>query len=454
VILEDSFGNVVTNNTSTVTVAVASGPAGFAAGSTTSVAAANGIANFSNLILDAAGSYTLSVSDAGMIGVTTGTITISPAVASQLVVQQLPITGTAGQVLSPSVTVAIEDAFGNVITNNTSTVTIAVASGPGAFTPSSTTSVAAVNGVATFSNLILNAGGTYTLKATDGTFASVTSANITITAGNPPVITAPLAASLLENSSLVFSSSNNNLISFTDATAGSNTDSVTLTVTHGTITLSSITGLTFIGTGTNGSASFTVTGTLANLNAALNGLTYKPTTGYSGSDSLAIKVADSADSQATTANVALTVTALPSITAPASQSVAMNGDLQFAPANSNAITLTDGSAGTSGVEQLTLIVTHGILKLGSLTGITITAGANNSATVTIQGTLASLNAALNGLQFIPQLGYVGSASLSLSYLDLADNQTATANVAISVTSNSGGGGHGGGGPVPIKFPNP
>jgi hypothetical protein len=459
VAIEDGFGNVVTSNTSTVTIAVATGPAGFASGSTTSMAAASGVATFSNLILDSSGSYTLSVSDGGLAGATTGTITISPALASQLVLQQSPTSGTTGQALSPSVKVAVEDAFGNVITSNTSTVTIAVASGPGGFTAGSTTSVAAVNGVATFSNLIVNTAGTYTLKATDGALASVTSGNITITGPSPPVLTAPGFGSLFENSSLVFSSSNGTAISFTDAAAGSNTDSVTLTVLHGTLTLSQTTGLTFTA-GANNSSSFTVTGTLANLNAALNGLTYKPTTGYSGSDSLAIKVADSADSQSTTANVALTVTGVPSISAPASQSVAMNGDLQFAPTNSNAITLTDGSAGTSGVEQLTLIVTHGILKLASLAGITITGGANNSATMTIQGTLASLNAALNGLQFIPATGYVGAAQLSLSYLDLANNQTATANVAISITSNGrgggggGGGAGGGGGPTPIKFPGP
>ena len=46
--MEDAFGNVVTSDTSTVTIAVASGPGGFAAGSTTSVAAVNGVATFSN----------------------------------------------------------------------------------------------------------------------------------------------------------------------------------------------------------------------------------------------------------------------------------------------------------------------------------------------------------------------------------------------------------------------
>jgi hypothetical protein len=112
----------------------------------------------------------------------------------------------------------------------------------------------------------------------------------------------------------------------------------------------------------------------------------------------------------------------------------------------------DASAG-SGTEQLTLIATHGILKLASTTGITVTGGANNTAAMTIQGTLTNLNAALNGLQFIPTISYVGSASISLSYVNLANNLTATGNIAITVTSNGGGGGGGGGPtPIPIRFP--
>ena len=61
VAVEDAFGNVVTSDTSTVDRSPSPvGPGGFAAGSTTSVAAVSGVATFSNLVLDTAGSYTLS----------------------------------------------------------------------------------------------------------------------------------------------------------------------------------------------------------------------------------------------------------------------------------------------------------------------------------------------------------------------------------------------------------
>src|SRR6202035_3473551 len=176
----DVLGNVATSNTSTVTIAVATGPGGFAGGSTTSVAAVSGVATFSNLLLDTAGTYTLKVTDGALTSATSGNVVISAAATSQLVYQQTATTGTAGQALSPSFTVAIEDTFGNVVMSNTSTVAIAVASGPGGFAAGSTTSVAAVSGVATFSNLLFDTPGTYTLNATDGALTSATSGNVVI----------------------------------------------------------------------------------------------------------------------------------------------------------------------------------------------------------------------------------------------------------------------------------
>ena len=43
-------------------------------------------------------------------------------------------TGHGRSTIAPADQAAVEDAFGNVITSDTSTVTIAVASGPGGFT--------------------------------------------------------------------------------------------------------------------------------------------------------------------------------------------------------------------------------------------------------------------------------------------------------------------------------
>jgi hypothetical protein len=121
----------------------------------------------------------------------------------------------------------------------------------------------------------------------------------------------------------------------------------------------------------------------------------------------------------------------PLMAALAAASASFNGPLVFSGANGNAITIIDSSAG-SGLQQLSLAVTHGKLTLASKTGITIISGANGSASMTLKGTLANLNAALNGLKFTPTTNYFGSATLSASYKNLGNNQTVSVTVALTV----------------------
>src|SRR5262249_25140190 len=74
------------------------------------------------------------------------------------------------------------DAFNNVVTTNTSNVTVAIGSNPGGGTLSGTTTVAAVAGVATFSNLSINNHGTgYTLTAAGTSLTAATSTPFNIT---------------------------------------------------------------------------------------------------------------------------------------------------------------------------------------------------------------------------------------------------------------------------------
>src|SRR5439155_17112965 len=72
----------------------------------------------------------------------------------------------------------------NTATGFTGTVTVALGANPGGGTLSGTTSVAAVNGVATFANLSINKVGTgFTLSATATGVTSATSGGFNITAG-------------------------------------------------------------------------------------------------------------------------------------------------------------------------------------------------------------------------------------------------------------------------------
>ena len=119
------------------------------------------------------------------------------------------------------------------------------------------------------------------------------SLSVTVTDVNETVTnTVPGAQSTNEDTAKVFSSGNGNQITIADADAGSNPIEVTLTVTNGTLTLVGTTGLTFTtGDGTTDST-MTFRGTVANINTALNGLSYNPTANYSGSATLTITSLD------------------------------------------------------------------------------------------------------------------------------------------------------------------
>src|SRR5205814_6299130 len=112
------------------------------------------------------------------------TVTVSPAAASKLAFGQQPANATVNGVLSPSVTVRVLDAFGNLVNgDNTDHVTLALGSNPGGATLNGTTTVTVAGGVATFSNLSLTAAGVgYTLSASAGALAGVGSSAFSVTA--------------------------------------------------------------------------------------------------------------------------------------------------------------------------------------------------------------------------------------------------------------------------------
>jgi hypothetical protein len=175
VTIEDQFGNVETTDDSAVTLSINSGPAGgaFTVGSTTTVDASNGVAQFSNLVVDTGGTYTLAVADAhdGLSQFVSGSfnvsaVSITPISGLQLVFVQSPTNAVAGQIIGPAVTVDI-DKSGSPLAGEDSNVTLTISSGPAGATLGGTVTVQAQNGVATFNNLSLTTAGTYTLEAAD-----------------------------------------------------------------------------------------------------------------------------------------------------------------------------------------------------------------------------------------------------------------------------------------------
>ena len=148
----------------------------------------NGVAIFNNVILDTAGVYKLTANDADnsfISAATSGKLTIGAGAAKQLSFEQgttaaTALTGTAGVAFTAAngLKVDVLDAFGNLVTNDHSVVTLTVVSNP---SPGNTPYIAptnlsatAVGGVATFhttfftGTTVLGLGTVpYLLRATD-----------------------------------------------------------------------------------------------------------------------------------------------------------------------------------------------------------------------------------------------------------------------------------------------
>jgi hypothetical protein len=107
-----------------------------------------------------------------------------------------------------------------------------------------------------------------------------------------PVNHVPASQLVSEDNTLTFNSVNSNLISITDVDSGSDPLSVTLSVSHGTLTLSGTAGLSFANGDGSGDATMQFSGSLTTINAALAGLVYSPAADFNGNDSLSIATDD------------------------------------------------------------------------------------------------------------------------------------------------------------------
>src|SRR5205823_5914138 len=151
----------------------------------TTPAFTNGVLNNQSVTITNTGNFTITAIDNGNSGITgtSNSFQVNAGAASKLAFIQQPTTTTAGQTITPAVTVQIQDANGN-LTNSTASVAMAIGTNPSTGTLSDTTPVNAVNGVATFSNLSINKAGTgYTLQATSTGLTATTNSGFNISAG-------------------------------------------------------------------------------------------------------------------------------------------------------------------------------------------------------------------------------------------------------------------------------
>ena len=125
--------------------------------------------------------YNIQIKAVNAIG--DGTATSSTAAtprlpAAAILVSTQPVGGTSGAALTAQPVVRIVDSTNATVTTSTASVTVTASGG----TLGGTTTVAAVNGVATFTNLWHRTAGSYTLTFASTSLTSVTSSNFTTSA--------------------------------------------------------------------------------------------------------------------------------------------------------------------------------------------------------------------------------------------------------------------------------
>ena len=171
----DASGNTVTTSTVNVVASIASG-SGTLSGTTT-VAAVNGVATFTNLVITGTGSHTLIFTPAALTAVTSGTFSVTaPPVPTKVAITRASIGTAYGTAFTTQPEVTIQDVSGNTVTNSSAVVTATISAGG---TLVGTTTATASSGVATFSNLGIK--GTATAYTITYTVSGLTAATQSVT---------------------------------------------------------------------------------------------------------------------------------------------------------------------------------------------------------------------------------------------------------------------------------
>jgi VCBS repeat-containing protein len=257
----------------------------------------------------------------------------------------------------------------------------------------------------------------------DGTFVA---AGPAMAVGALPVSLAlgslDTAQTTAEDTALVFGAAHGNAIIIGDGDG--DTQTVTLRVGHGTLTLGDDTHVT-ISQGGEGQASLSISGTLAEVNEALDGLTYTPDANFNGSGADADKLTVTSDDRFEATSLSATITVTPVADAPT-----MSGPAGFSASWQHALDLTgQGLAvgdvdGSGDAETVTLTVGEGALAASAgNSGATVSGG---GASLTISGTVAEIDALLGG-----------AGTGTLTYLDDSATPAASTTLAVHVAGGDG-----------------
>ncbi len=457
----DTLGNVVTGFSGNVTIAIATNPAGGTLSGTTVEPATSGVATFSDLSINRAGSgYTLAASATGLAGATSAAFDVAAAGGAQLgIVTQPAAAAVNGVALTRQPTVQLEDASGNPVAISGVTIT-ASDSGPAGASLAGKTATTGSNGLATFSGLtITGTAGAYRLGFAAQGYLGATSAAIALSAGAAAQLAVTTEPSALAQSGVPFAqqpvvqlqdaSGNRVTLSGVAVTAaiasGGGALGGTLTATTNDSGLAAFTNLAIVGrvgartlsfsaTGLTGALSGTVT-VSAGVATQLAIATQPSTTAQSGvvfAQQPALQLEDAAGNAVSQSGVVVTA-------AVASGAGTLGGTLTATTNASGVATFTSlAITGTVGARTLSFSAT-GLSSVTSGT-VSITAGAASQLAITTQPSASAQSGAAFAQQPVVQLedasgnavsqsGVVVTAAIATGAGTLGGTLTATTNAS-------------------------
>ena len=307
---------------------------------------------------------------------------------------------TVSDVDDTNVTVTLTGANGAISLNGTAGLAFTTGDGTADATMTFSGTQAAINtalnGLSFAPTANFNGAASIQVVTSDGTLSDTDTVTITVNPVNDaPVNTVPVAQSTNEDTNLVFSSATSNLISITDVDAGSGNETVTLGVAHGTLHVAPAAGLNL---SNNDTGTVTLTGDIAHVNAALNGLIYKGVQDFNGSDTLTITTNDNGNTGSGGAKtdadtVTITVNSVndaPTLTATAANSTFTEGAGSTQAAEVGVFSAANANTIEAGQTITGLTLTVGGIHDGAsekivIDGTSFTLGANASGTTTTNG---------------------------------------------------------------------
>jgi hypothetical protein len=260
-----------------------------------------------------------------------------------------------------------------------------------------------------------------------------------------PTVTLPGTQSVNTGTTLAFSSANGNTIAVGDVDADGGRETVTLEVTSGSgsLSLHSTAGLSAVSG--SGSALVGLTGTLTQLNTALDNLSFTSAASFQGTAWLSVLIDDNGNSGVNPSNplggapaamsasgsfaidVAGVTTGGPSIAGPTNQIITSAGMVPFSPTISVSDPAADGAISTVVLQAVT-----GSLSALNTSGLTSISGSGTKS-LTLEGTIAALNTALQSLEYQAQSGAtMDFVNVMLSVPSASGTQTATLGISMAI----------------------